>query len=188
MYTYWYVQLWTLVKLEISCQSIRPNWPTWENWGVRSPYYRWWTCQTWSTLPPSCIRVYAYMCIYVLVYDTVCLCIYVYEPVKRDKHRVRLVVRSISGDIMTSSLKSSLKMLWTLGSLISQMSNKVPDWLTICKNIKSEEKSSKCKEVSAVFSSMDERIFSELLLSEKLWYLEICCAARRCTWVPCQSW
>ena len=111
MYTYWYVQLWTLVKLEISCQSIRPNWPTWENWGVRSPYYRWWTCQTWSTLPPSCIRVYAYMCIYVLVYDTVCLCIYVYEPVKRDKHRVRLVVRSISGDIMTSSLKSSLKML-----------------------------------------------------------------------------
>ena len=73
----------------------------------------------------TCIRVYT--CIYVLVYDTVCLCIYVYEPVKRDKHRVRLVVRSISGDIMTSSLKSSLKMLWTLGSLISQMSNKVPD-------------------------------------------------------------
>lgn len=64
------------------------------------PGPRWWTCQTWSTLLASCtyIRVY--------VYDTVCLCIYVYEPVQDDKHGVRLVVRSISRDIVTFGLKA----------------------------------------------------------------------------------
>ena len=47
----------------------RPNWPTWENWGVRSTTRWWWTCQTWSTLLASCtyiyvdilLRVYTYM-------------------------------------------------------------------------------------------------------------------------------
>ena len=103
MYTYWYVQLWTLVKLEISCQSIRPNWPTWENWGVRSPYYRWWTCQTRSTLPPSCIRVYAY----IRAYTYLCMTLYVYVYTYMN-------LSNVINTVCVLSYAAYLEILWLL--------------------------------------------------------------------------
>ena len=102
------MQLRTLVKLEISCcQVFQVKIGRREKIEVRSPYYP--ALMNLSNLinPARVLYVYtAYTCLYVYVYDTVCLCIYMYEPVKHDKHRMRPAIHSISRDTVAFWLKA----------------------------------------------------------------------------------